>query len=217
MLRRAVSIIVVTLILLSSGSMVTAVKYRNLDIESAGDNLVKLDGSIIAEVSDEFFGSVFPSINLSDKYTFEINVSEIEEATYQVDSSVKIPVEVVNDVTKQYLFGRYLTTLIFIVRKNRDELLQGRLLGRILRSIERFNVFSEEEKFVEIPLNYNVDNLKENASLYIFAIGSIIGILSGEKPVFVHKRIDLEFLYNATEKIDVTPPTTICIVEGEKI
>jgi len=216
MIQKHVAIIAVIVIILLLGTTVTAIKQRNLKIENTEDNVVKLNGSIIAEVSDKYLGAVFPSLNLSDNYVLEVNVSKISNDAYQVDSVVKIPVEVVNNVTKQYLLGRYLTTFIFIVRKNNDALLEGKLIDKILRALGRFNVFSEGEKFVEIPLSYETIDTTENASLYIFALGSLTGVLARDKPVFARKVIDLEFLYNVSDIIDVTPPVTMCILEGEK-
>ena len=115
MIQKSKAIIAITIIILLSSTTVSAFKQRNKIIEiTEEENSLVLDGSIIAEVTDDYLGAVFPSINLSDNYTLEISVEEISDDAYQVDGVVKIPIEVINNVSQEYLLGRYITTFIFI-------------------------------------------------------------------------------------------------------
>lgn len=218
MILKSAAIILVIVIVLSSCT--TAIRQRNIEIKITGDNLEKLDGSIIVEVTDKYLGAVFPSINLSENYILEFNVSQIGSDSYQVESVIKIDVEVLGNLTKKYLLGRYLTVCVLILREiggleDSNRLSRGRIINRLIWSIDRFKLNSEGIRYVEIPLQYETNDVSENASMFIFALGTPTGILARGKPVFARGRIELEFLYNISDIIDQTPPVTVCILEGK--
>lgn len=75
-------------------------------------------------------------------------------------------------------------------------LYRGRLLDRLLWSIDRFNLVSTGEKYIEIPFQYVTNLASENATMRIFALGTPTGILAKDKHVFACKLVNLEFLYN---------------------
>ena len=208
MILRTIAIFGLIVVILSSASIGQI--HIHTEIEEAEDEEVKLDGSIIAEISDDYQGAVFPSINLSDSYTLRYNVTQIDTDTYQLDDSLKIDVAVINNATKTYTLGRHLTCFIIFKR----ETTEGRFFDRIQWSFKRFNVFSYEEKYIEIPLNYKVNALSENATLYIFTLGTLTGVFNPDKRIVANKRIDIDFLFSATDLIDTIPPVTICILEG---
>lgn len=196
---RISTIIAVVLIILSSCTV--SVGTRNIKLSVNEDDGVKLDGSILVEINDTYHGAVFPSINLSSDNIVKFNVTRIDQDTYQVNCILKIDVEVLGNFTKSYPLGRYLTTLILILRENGNSdtssyLYRGRLIDRLSWSIDRFNLVSAGEKYIEIPLQYVTNLTSENATMRIFALGTPTGILAKDKHVFAHKKVNLTFFYN---------------------
>ena len=88
--------------------------------------------------------------------------------------------------------------------------------NKIIWTFDRFDVNSDEEKYIEIPLDYETSQSSEDVTLLVLAFGTLTGILSKNRTVFAKERIDLKFLYNTSEIIDQTPPITYCILEGKK-
>jgi len=211
MKQKIAAIIALTVILLASST--TAIKQSTQQTSVSDDDILTIDGSIIAHVSDKGLGSVYPEINLSETYNLTINTSYIDNA-YKVDSILRIPVEVVNISSKEYIFGRYLRSFIFVKRSFNGKLTAGQLIGRFLRSLSRINVFSEGDKYIDVSLNYEIPGSttkNETANLTIFTFGSLTSLLSREKPVFEYKKIRLDLEYNLK---DIIPPVTVCLLIG---
>lgn len=209
-LRQILAISIVTMAI-SSG--MTAIAYK--DVDGVEKDVVKLEGSIVAEIYDEHLVVVSPSINLSDSQILELNTTKIGDDTYCVDSVLKIDIDIVGNASRRYLLGRYLVTRISIRREEKHilplrGLLQRWFIGKPL-TIRRINVLSEGEKYVEMPLQYETSGVSENASMYIFVRGASCRLLVRGFPVFAFKKIDLELVYCKSDYFeDTIPPVTIC-------
>jgi len=209
-LRQILAISIVTMAI-SSG--MTAIAYK--DVDGVENDVVQLDGSIVAEIYGEHLVAVSPSINLSDSQILEFNTTKIGDDIYCVDSVLKIDIDVVGNASRRYLLGRYLVTRILIRREEKHilpfrGLRQRWFIGRPL-IVRRINVLSEGEKYVEVPLQYETSGVSENVSMYIFAKGTPIRLLVQGFPVFAFKKIDLELVYCKSDYFeDTIPPVTIC-------
>lgn len=188
------------------------------DDNAINDNAIVLDGNIVADVGSDRLRVVRPSINLTDGQTIDFNANETSNGTYLIDKTLQINIDVINGTNDNTILGRYITTCIILVKKDRpliSGLLKNLFLGKIL-NINRTNVFSEGEKYIEIPLLYETDETSENIVMHILAIGTIFA--SKGQPTITHKKIDLKFVYSSeSPPPDTTPPVTICILDGEQI
>jgi len=222
MVYKTAAVISVIFIVLASGS--TASNYSKLkpdiSVSKSNDETLWLNGSIIAETGDEYNGAVFPKINISQDDDLKFNVTQIDEGIYHVDSILKIDVEVIGEQTKNYILGRKLKTFILLVRNSDPQglfginRLQG-LLDRVVFSFDKFDINSDDDKYISIHLEYDTSATSENVTLNIFAFGTLFGIRSKEKNVFARERIDLKFQYEPIEIIDTNPPVTSCVLEGK--
>lgn len=216
-IQPAISIAVV-IILVSSGTM--AITYEKTEMEREGieDDVIKLNGSIIATVYNNYLGLVSPSINLSNGQTLEFNASNTGDNTYYIDSVLKIDVEVNNSLSKQLSLVRYLRTHIFIIKHHKKLFPIGNIIKRWFIgkpwTISRINVISDKNKSIEIPLEYETTEESENASMYILCIGTPRRIFRPGLPIFAFKKINLELVYRSTYN-DTTPPVTICEIVGK--
>jgi len=206
-------IIIVTLLVTPTIGSIT------ITLEESEENVVEFNGSIIGKLSEEYFGMVSPSINISEYQTLELNTTKTVNNTYLVDSVLKINVEVIGNIDKQYILGRYLIISI-VIRRETENLSFYRasqeldLIEKILKSFSRTNLLSEDEKYIEIPLQYETSCRSENASVYIFAIGFPCRLLSLDEPGFVFKILDLKLIYDSSVIYDEIPPVTVCQLEG---
>jgi len=116
---------------------------------------------------------------------------------------LRINVDVIGNLSNQYRLGRYITIFISIVRENKDTEPLGQLFADKLWKMSRINVFSEEEKDIEISLQFETGGVSENASMFIFAMGTPFGRIVSGLPAFEVKRLDLELVYFVSE---VDPP-----------
>ena len=210
--KQMVAIAIVTMAI-SSGT--TVIANQNIGVDGVEEDVVKLEGSIVAKIYGGFLGLASPSINLSNSQILEFNTTKIGDDTYCVDSVLKIDIDVVGNVSRRYLPGRYLVIRISIRREEKHilplrGLLQRWFIGRPL-IVRRINVVRSGEKYVEIPLRYETSCVSENASMYIFARGTPIRLLVRGFPVFAFKKIDLELVYRKSDHFeDTIPPVTIC-------
>ena len=203
---------IVMLLLPSCYGIAIEYKVKKLDADGCADNdMIILDGNIVANVDNNKLRAVKPLINLVDGQIIDFNVSETDSGKYYVNKTLRINIDVVNGTNDSTLLGRYLTTCIILLKKDRpliSGLLRGLFMGKIL-NINRTNVFSEGEKHIDISLLYETGEESESVVMHVLAIGTI--------PNIVHKRIDLEFVYSSGVPQDTTPPVTICTLEGEMI
>ena len=192
--------------------------HENIKSNNLEKEIVKLNGSIIANFFNKYIGTISPSINISNNTSIKLNATKTVNNTYYINSIIKIDVEVIGNITRQYLLGRYLLTIILIDRENNTlgnslfDLLFSRSPSKI---VSKINILTEEEKSILIPLEYETTCISENISMHILAIGMPFRLFSQESPGIVYKIINLELTYNISENFDVTPPVTQCILEGE--
>jgi len=199
-IQRTITILSVILMILSS-SFTVSIRTSSIKANVNEDNNVKLNGSILVEITDEYLGAAFPLINLSSNDVFKFNVTSINRDTYQVNYTLRIDIEVLGNFNNSYAFGRYLTTLVLISRENRGSeesniLYRDLILNRLIWVIDRFNLVSAGEKFIEIPLQYVTNLSSENVTIHIFTLGSLTGFLAKGKLVFDHKIVNLKILHN---------------------
>jgi uncharacterized repeat protein (TIGR02543 family) len=189
------------MLMILSSSFSVSIRTSSIKTNVNEDNNIKLNGSILVEITDEYLGAVFPLINLSSNDIFKFNVTSINRDTYQVNYTLRIDIEVLGNLNKSYAFGRYLTTLVLISRENRDSeessiLYRDLILNRLTWVIDRFNLASPGEKFIEIPIQYETNLSSENVTIHIFTLGSLTGFLAKGKIVFDHKLVNLKILHN---------------------
>lgn len=211
----AKQMVTIAIVMMAISSGTTVIANQNIGVDGVEEDVVKLEGSIVAEIYDEHLVAVSPSINLSDSQILEFNTTKIGDDTYCVDSVLKIDIDVVGNASKRYLLGRYIVTRISIRREEKHilplrGLLQRWFIGRPL-IVRRINVLSEGKKYVEMPLQYETSGVSENASMYIFVRGAPCRLLARGFPVFAFKKIDLELVYRKSDHFeDTIPPVTIC-------
>jgi len=211
---------IVTFILITISLWTTAIGYIDAETGETEDNVVELDGSIIAEIHEEHFGAISLSTNLSKSQTLECNAVKTGDDTYYVNSVLKIDIDVVGNVDGQYLLGRYITIRISIIRENKKilplrGLLQRWFVGKPLTTI-RINILSKGEKHIELPLQFETNAVSENVTMHIFATRTPPSLfLIRCQPAFISKKIKLELVYKTSNNNDFTPPVTTCELRGE--
>jgi len=216
-LTRSVVSIVIILIIISSGPTGLTDNEESVNVE---ENIVKMEGSIIATIYNENLGLISPSINLSESQILNFNATKTVNDTYHVDNILKIDVEVNGNISRKFLLGRYLRTRIIIVRQYKKlfpirSILKRWFIGK-LYTVSRINVISNENKTIEIPLDFEITEESENASMYIFCIGTPRRIFRPGFPAFAFKKINVELVYHSTGQYnDTTPPVTTCEIVGK--
>jgi len=215
---QVVTIVSIIFLVIVSGNPKIAHEY--LETQETIEDIITLNGSIIARVYEEYRGGVSPIINITDNQTLDFNVTLTENDTYLVNSLLKINVEVFGNTSREYLFGRYLFASILIIREGEDffsdeAFSSDAILEKFLRSVHRIDVLSSDEKQIEIPLEYETSRPFEDIKMNIFLVGSPGFLLSNGVHIFDHNQIKLEFIYDNSTKTDSVPPYTVCELEEE--
>lgn len=213
------SIAVIVMLILSAKTAVTEDGLDQLEIEQ---DIVEMEGSIIATIYNDNLGFISPSIDLAKYQVLKFNTTKSLDGTYFVDSVLKIDVDVNGNLSRELLLGRFLKVLIIIVRHNKKLLpirgiLKRWFIGRPL-NIRRINVVSEGNKSIEIPLEFETTEESENASMYILCVGTPRRILRLGPPAFAFNKINVELVYRSTNYYnDTTPPVTTCEIKGKNM
>lgn len=215
---KSVTITVLILTVIVSGA--PKIAYGYLEPQETVEDIVTLNGTIIARVYAEYLGGVSPIINISDNQILEFNATLTEDNTYLVNSLLKINVEVTGNTSGEYLLGRYLLASILIIREGEslfsdDFFLSDVILDKFLRSVRRIDVLSKGEKQIEMPFEYETSLPFEDVVMNVFLLGSPGFLLSNGIHIFDYKTIELEFVYDNSIKNDSDPPFTTCELEEE--
>jgi len=214
--RLVISIAIIMMIISSGPTGLT----DDVETETFEEDIVKLDGSIIATIYNGNLAFISPSINLSNSQILNFNATKTVNDTYHVDKTLKIDVEVNGNISRNLLLGRYLRTRIIIIRQDKKlfpirGILERWFIGKPY-TISRINVVSEENKTIEIPLDFETTVESDNASMYILSIGTPRRIFRRGFPAFAFKKINVELVYHSTGQYnDTTPPVTICEIVGK--
>jgi hypothetical protein len=198
-------------------------KGQRLENES---QVIMLSGSITANLCNGSGGVlknlIYPSIDMPGEQALSINTTK-DNDSWVVNASLRIWInkgdasQRAGSMNKSYLIKRCLTIFAVVIRKNQP-LISGVLRDLFLgRSFTRINVFSPNSSdYVDIPLIYSTKKQDEEQRVFIFAIGSLMGLLAESPPIFAMKTIDLSCHYStATE--DSLPPFTTIVLTGEEI
>ena len=207
----AIVIVIMTIspiinVLAKQNSIQTKIKNNIIGVKNDIET-VKLEGSIIAKINDTHSISVSPSINLADQ---EIKFNTTNDRNeYSVNSILKIDVDVEGNTNTQSTLGGYCIVIISIFKENGDAFPLNGLTSRIFNRdivIRIIDVLSDDEKCIEIPLQYTTSDTSEKVSMNIRAIGIPPGLLTGNFRFLVSKKINLNFVYS--ESVIEAPVTT---------
>lgn len=216
LIRSSVSLAIILMIISIGPTALT----DNEKPETFEEDIVKMEGSIIATIYNENLGLISPSINLSKSQILNFNATKTVNDTYYVNRILKIDVEINGNISKELLYNKYLRTLIIIVRQNKKlfpirDILKRWFIGKPI-TISKINVTSEENKNIEIPLEFETTEESENVSMFILGIGTPGSIIRRGLPAFTFKKINVELVYHSTDYYnDTTPPVTICEIVGK--
>lgn len=203
------TIIIILLLLIAIISNSSTIAYDNSDI--------KLNGEINASLRLETFGSVHPTINISENQTLIFNTTKDENNNYKINTTLKININITKNENKEYYLGRYLTTLTFIIRFS-DEEIENNIFNlfqnnKLIWDIHRINILNINNSTIKIPLNYKTSNHKENIAMYTFCLGSPGNVFSSKEPIFTFQQTHLNFVYDIDIITDNIPPETSCSIE----
>ena len=176
------------------------------------NNIIELKGTINVDLEKE---GVYPSINLLDSQVLNFGANIIDEG-FIINKTIRVNIKVFKNAT--VLLDKYLTTLIFFQRKDCSlfplrSLISRLFVGKIL-NINITNVVKSGNRYIDIPLNYETSSYREEINMHIFALGQpVLKVLSKtDKPILIHKKIKLDFVYANT---DFIPPISSHIISGE--
>jgi hypothetical protein len=182
--------------------------------------VIELGGSIRANVCNgsggRLSGIVYPTIDMSGAQALSINTTK-DNASWVVNATLRININKPEMTNKSYLIPRCLTVFAVVIRKNQpliSGLLRDLFLGHKFVKINVFNPNSSD--YIDIPLIYSTKKQDEEQRVFIFAIGSLMGLFAGAPPIFAMKTIDLSCHYSATGEGDIIPPFTWITLTGDE-
>ncbi len=200
--------------------LLTFIILSNFTIIAFGTTNIQLEGEIKAILNDETYGSVCPNINITDNQTIYFNATKDGNNNYLINHTLTFDLNIIKNESQEYILGRYLNIAFIILRLNgesvEDNLFSSTLSSRIIWSLRRLNVLTDNTSKINITLDYKTKNYYEEAIVYAFALGSFGNVFSCPDPVFTFKTLQLNFVYDENIQNDTSPPITNCILEGEQ-
>lgn len=192
-------------------------------IKGADENesqVIYLNGSITANIRNGsrgiLSGLVYPSIDMQDEQALTISTVKNNES-WDVNATLRIRLNKPEMSNRSYLIPRCITVFVVVLRKNQP-LISG-LLGDLFLGMKlvKINVFNEDSSdYIEIPLSYSAKKQDEEQRVFIFAVGSLLGLSAEAPPILARKTVDISCHYSVVEEGDIIPPFTWITLTGDE-
>ncbi len=180
------------------------------------DNQKTNIGQIKVKINDETLGSVTPKINITENQTIFFNLTKDQNGSYNINETIKLKINTSNN-NKTYPLGRYLTSIILLIRLKENEnainIFNPDFLNKIIWTYHRVNIIEKRNSTIELTLNYRTKNQQEKIILIILTAGSPGLFYKNQEPFFDFKTTELDFIYGNEVKSDTLPPETSCLIQ----
>lgn len=182
----------------------------------AFDDQEKNLGQIKVKINDETLGTVTPTINITENQTIFFNLTKDQNGSYNIDETIKLKINTSNN-NKTYPLGRYLTSIVSLIRLKENEnainIFNPDFLNKIIWTYHRVNIIEKRNSSIKLPLQYKTKNQQEKIILIILTVGSPGLFYKNQEPFFDFKTTELDFIYGNEVKIDTRPPETSCLIQ----
>lgn len=182
----------------------------------AFDDQEKNLGQIKVKINDETLGTVTPTINITENQTIFFNLTKDQNGSYNIDETIKLKINTSNN-NKTYPLGRYLTSIILLIRLKENEnainIFNPDFLNKIIWTYHRVNIIEKRNSSIKLPLQYKTKNQQEKIILIILTVGSPGLFYKNQEQFFDFKTTELDFIYGNEVEIDTRPPETSCLIQ----